>query len=168
MGELTPPRPLTAADDRAGFDCGREALNTWLRRHAWTNQASGVTRTNVVCDLDTGALAGFVALSVGEIARAHLPKPAQRNQPDPIPVALPGQLPVDRRYQGRGVARSLMAFALRTAIRFSDEIGCWGVLTHPLDDAVRGFYAGFGFADLPFDPRRSMVVRIVNLKASGF
>jgi hypothetical protein len=42
------------------------------------------------------------------------------------------------------------------------------VLTHPLDDSVRAFYSRFGFETLPFDPKRSMVVRIVDLERSGF
>ncbi|MGH7050826.1 MAG: GNAT family N-acetyltransferase [Acetobacteraceae bacterium] len=119
-------------------------------------------------DTATGAIAGFVSLSAGQIERAHLRKSAQRNRPDPIPVLLLGQLAVDRRQQGRGCARSLMQFVLTTAVRFSEEIGCFGVLTHPLDDPVRAFYGQFGFETLPFDPRRSMIVRIVDLKRSGF
>jgi predicted N-acetyltransferase YhbS len=107
-------------------------------------------------------------LSAGQIERAHLPKPAQRNRPDPIPALLLGQLAVDRSQQGRGIARSLMLFALTTTVRFSKEIGCFGVLTHPLDDGVRAFYERFGFETLPFDPRRSMIVRIRDLERSGF
>ena len=61
-----------------------------------------------------------------------------------------------------------MLFALTTAVRFSKDIGCFGVLTHPLDDDVHAFYARFGFETLPFDPKRSMVVRIVDLERSGF
>ena len=83
-------------------------------------------------------------------------------------LAIAGQLAVDHRYQRRGIARSLLIYALRTAIRLSDEIGCWGVLTHPLDEDVRRFYGQFGFLDLPFDPRRSMAVRIADLKENGF
>jgi len=168
MAGLTPPRPLAAGDDRYAFDCGRESLNQWFRRHAWHNQEASVTRTSVICDTTSSAIAGFVALSAGQIERAHLPKAIQRNRPDPIPMLLLGQLAVDRQYQGRGCARSLMLFALRTAMRFSEEIGCFGVFTHPLDDQVRAFYSQFGFETLPFDPRRSMIVRIVDLKQSGF
>jgi predicted N-acetyltransferase YhbS len=168
MAGLTPPRPLAAGDDREAFDCRRESLNQWFRRHAWHNQESGVSRTSVVCDRETGAIAGYVSLSAAQIERAHLPKSAQRNRPDPIPVLLLGQLAVDRAWQGRGVARSLMLFALTTAVRFSKEIGCFGVLTHPLDDGVRAFYDRFGFETLPFDPKRSMVVRIRDLEESGF
>src|SRR6185312_15712890 len=54
---------------------------------------------------------------------------------------------------------------LRTALVASETIGL-GVITHPLDDGVRGLYARWGFQDLPFDPRRAMFVRMVVLRAS--
>jgi hypothetical protein len=43
---------------------------------------------------------------------------------------------------------------LGTALVASETIGSLGVITHPLDDGVRGFYARWGFQDLLFDPRR--------------
>jgi len=168
MAGLTPPRPLAADDDRKTFDCGREPINAWFRRHAWRNQQTGVSRTNVICDAGTGVIAGCVTLSAAQIQRGFLPKSAQRNQPDPLPAVLLGQLAVDRRYQGLGYARSLMWFALTTCVRFSKAVGCFGVSTHPLDDGLRVFYRRFGFEDLPFDPSRAMIVRIVDLERNGF
>jgi GNAT superfamily N-acetyltransferase len=168
MAGLTPPRPLAIADDRETFDCGRDSLNQWFRRHAWRNQVQDVSRTSVVCDPATGAVIGYVSLTAAQIERGHLPKSAQRNRPDPVPVILLGQLAIDRRHHGRGYARSLLLFALTTAVRLSNDIGCFGVLTHPLDDEVRAFYRRFGFEDLPFDPHRSMIVRMADLKQSGF
>ncbi|HWK43248.1 MAG TPA: GNAT family N-acetyltransferase [Stellaceae bacterium] len=168
MAGLTPPRPLTAADDREAFDCGRDSLNQWFRRHAWRNQEGGASRISVVCDGSTGAIAGYVSLSAAQIEREYLPKSAQRNRPNPLPVLLLGQLAVDRRYHGKGYARSLMLYALTTSVKFSKEIGCFGVLTHPLDDELHDFYRRFGFEDLPFDPKRSMIVRIVDLEQNGF
>jgi predicted N-acetyltransferase YhbS len=165
---LTPPRPVAAEDDRDAFDCGREALNQWFRRHAWRNQQGGMSRTSLVCGSMTGAIVGYVALSAAQIERAYLPKSAQRNRPDAIPAILLGQLAIDRRYHGRGYARALMLYALTTAVRLSKEIGCFGVLTHPVDNGVRDFYRRFGFEDLPFDPERSMIVRIVDLEENGF
>jgi GNAT superfamily N-acetyltransferase len=163
---LTPPRPLVETDDREGFDCGRDSLNIWFRRHAWRNQLSGDTRMNVICT--EGAIVGYVSLCAAQIERAHLPKAAQRNRPDPIPALLLAQLAVDRRHHGRGYAKSLLLFALGTAVRFSVDIGCFAVLTHPLDDNAGAFYAHFGFETLPFDPKRSMVVRIRDLVQNGF
>jgi len=162
-----PPRPLMHEDDRSCFDCGRDALNNWFRRHAWHNQESGVSRTSVICVSETNEIAGYVSLSAAQIERVWLAKAQQRNRPDPIPAVLLGQLAIDQRYQGRGYARSLMFFALTTAVRLSKEVGCFCVLTHPLDDGVRTFYRSFGFEELPFDPERSMAVRIKDLEYNG-
>ena len=168
MAGLTPPRPLAATDNRDDFDCGREALNQWFRRHAWRNQQSGASRTSVICEAATGAVAGYAALSAAQIQREFLPKSALRNQPDPVPAILLGQLATDVRFQGQGCARTLLWFALTTAVRLSRDVGCFGVLTHPLDDGVRAFYRRFGFEDLPGAPQRSMAVRIIDLQRSGF
>jgi GNAT superfamily N-acetyltransferase len=166
MAAVTPPRPLKEDDDRAAFDCGRDALNTWFRRHAWSNQVNDVSRINVITEPGSGRVIGYVALSASHIERAFLPKPQQRNRPDPVPVTLLGQLAIDKEYQGQGHAVSLLQFALRTAVHVADSIGSMGVVTHPLDDGVRRFYARWGFQDLAFDPRRAMFVRMSDLRQS--
>ena len=158
------PRPLATHDDRASFDCGRESLNLWLRRHAWNNHVSGASRVNVVEEATTGRIAGFVAMSASSIERALMPKSRQRRQPDPVPVLLLGQLAVDKDFQSRGVAQSLLFFALKSALSASDLVGCVGAVTHPLDEGVRGFYSRWGFEDLPFDPKRAMMLRIAELR----
>lgn len=167
MAAVTPPRPLLETDDRGGFDCGRESLNQWFRQRAWANHAAGVSRTNIICDVATGDIVGYVTLSAAQIERAFLPKPHQRNKPDPVPVTLLGQLAVRKNNHGEGHARSLLLFALGTAVRASRDIGSFGVITHPIDDSVRAFYRRWGFRDLPFDPRGAMIVRIVDLEANG-
>jgi len=166
MGAVTPPRPLAEDDDRNLFDCGRESINIWFRRHAWANQASGASRVNVIADTASGRIVGYVTLSASQIERAFLAKPQQRNRPDPVPVMLLGQLAVDKDYQGHGHGVSLLLFALKAALRASEIVGSMGVITHPLDDGVRGFYARWGFQDLPFDRRRAMLVRMMDLQRS--
>lgn len=121
---------------------------------------------NVITDAASGRIVGYVALSAAQIERAFLPKSQQRNRPDPVPATWLGQLAVDKAFQGQGHAASLLLFALRTALVASESIGSMGVLTHPLDDGVRGFYGRWGFRDLPFDPRRAMFVRMVDLRES--
>ncbi len=167
MARVTPPRPLAESDDRERFDCGRESLNLWFRRHALANHVAGISRTNVICDASTGEIVGYVTLSAAQIERAFLAKPHQRNKPDPVPVTLLGQLAIHKDHQGLGHAHSLLLFALRTALRASREIGSFGVITHPIDEAARAFYHRWGFQDLPFDPRRAMIVRMVDLERSG-
>jgi GNAT superfamily N-acetyltransferase len=163
---VKPPRPLSEEDDRNLFDCSRESLNIWFRRHAWAKQASGVSRVNVTADAASGRIVGYVTLSASQIERAFLPKPQQRHRPDPVHAMLLGQLAVDKDFQKQGHAASLLLFALKSALRASEIIGSMGVITHPLDDGVRGFYARWGFQDLPFYPRRAMMVRMVDLQLS--
>jgi predicted N-acetyltransferase YhbS len=117
-------------------------------------------------DATSTRIIGYVTLSATQIERGFLPKPEQRNRPDPLPATLLGQLAVDKDHQGQRHAVSLLVFALKTALRAADMVGSVGIITHPLDDGVRDFYAKWGFADLPFDPRRSMMVRMVDLRRS--
>lgn len=115
-----------------------------------------------------GAIVGYVTLSNAQIEREFLAKAHQRNKPDPVPVTLLGQLAVDCSYHHQSHARSLLFYALTTALRASREIGSFGVITHPIDDQVRSFYARWGFQDLPYDPKRAMIVRMIDLEKSGF
>ncbi len=164
MGAVSAPRPLAQSDDRSGFDCGRLVLNEWFHRYAWNNHATGASRVSVVEHVDTGRIVGYVTLSAAHIERAFLPKSRQRNQPDPVPVTLLGQLAVDLQWQGQGHAFSLLQFALRAALKASESVASTGVITHPLDDSLRGFDARWGFSDLPFDPRHTMIARMVDIR----
>jgi GNAT superfamily N-acetyltransferase len=166
MAEVTPPRSLKEGDERGQFDCGRDSLNAWFRRHAWHNHVSSISRVSVICDAATGLIVGYVTLSAAQIEREFLAKAHQRNKPDPVPATLLGQLAIHTAWQGRGHARSLLLFALTTALRASREVGSFGVLTHPIDEEVRQFYHRWGFQDVPFDPRRSMIVRMIDLEKS--
>jgi GNAT superfamily N-acetyltransferase len=167
MAEVTQPRPLSDEDERSQFDCGRDSLNAWFRRHAWHNHNSGISRISVICDAGTGSIVGYVTLSAAQIEREFLAKAHQRNKPDPVPATLLGQLAIHKTYQGQGHARSILLFALTAALRASREVGSFGVLTHPIDEQVRQFYRRWGFEDVPFDPKRSMIVRMVDLERSG-
>ena len=167
MAEIKPPRPLSENDERGRFDCGRDSLNAWFRRHAWHNHVSGISRTSVICDAGTGSIVGYVTLSAAQIEREFLAKAQQRNKPDPVPSTLLRQLAIQKTHQGQGHARSLLVFALTAALRASREVGSFGVITHPIDEQVREFCRRWGFEDLPFDPKRSMIIRMVELEKSG-
>jgi GNAT superfamily N-acetyltransferase len=161
------PRPLSRDDDRIVFDCGRESINSWFRRHAWINHESGASRVNVIADAASGRIAGYVTLSATQIERAFLPKAQQRNRPDPLPATLLGQLAVDKDFQGKGFAGDLLRFALKTSLRAAEIVGSVGVITHPLDEDVRRFYAKHGFVNLPFDPRRAMIIPMAQLRLAA-
>lgn len=165
---ISKPRPLAEHDNRFDFDCGRASLNEWFQRHAWKNHKANISRVNVMCDTENGKIAAYIALLTAEIRREFLPKAQQRNKPEAIPVILLGQLAVDMDYQGQGLAQSLLIFAFKTVVQIAEVAGCYGLITHPLDDSVRAFYQHYGFQDIPYDPERAMIVRVADLRVNGF
>lgn len=168
MAGLSSPRPLRKDDDRHTFDCGEKVLNQWLHRHAWDNEVTNASRTYVVTDEAKGLIAGFVSLATGQIERSFLSKSQQRNQPDPIPVLVLGQLAIDTCYQGRRLGVSLLKHAFEVAVAASQKVGIVGVVTHPLNTGVRSFYQKGGFERLPGDTEGALFVRIKDLVESGF
>jgi hypothetical protein len=94
-------------------------------------------------------------------------KPRQAAPPQPLARDAPWPARYSQGLAGQGYAAASLLFALRLALRASRDIASWGVITHPLDDGVRKFYARYGFEDLPFDPRRAMAVRMADLERNG-
>ena len=79
MARLNPPRPLDDQDDVDGFDCGRESMNQWFRRHVrvfpWsaTEVCERLLRENLeVGDCETKNLSAVITLvaAVGRWATA--------------------------------------------------------------------------------------------------
>jgi predicted N-acetyltransferase YhbS len=118
---LSPPEPLTADHEIDAFASGEQTLDDWLRRRARANQASGASRTYVVCE--GRRVVGYYALATGAIAQAKVPGKFRRNMPDPIPVVVLGRLAVDRNYQGRGLGRAMFRDAAKRVAKAADTIG---------------------------------------------
>jgi len=165
---ISPPRPLREEDDVSALDCGQSSLNKWLQNHAWRNQQTGVSRTNVICDEDTGQIIGFVTLSSGAIERGSISRKDRQGKPNPIPLTLLGQLAIDQNYAGQRLGQSLLFFALKTAKAMSEKIGSFGILTHPLNETAREFYLHYGFENIPGDTHGAMLLRMKDIDASGF
>ena len=102
--EICRPERLSARHDFSGFDSGEPALDDWLRRRAEQNEASGASRTYVVC---AGTkIVGYYTLAAGAVTRADAPGQIRRNMPFPVPVILLGRVAVDKSFHGGGVGRS--------------------------------------------------------------
>ena len=64
---LSAPEPLTDDDQIDSFDSGEPVLDDWLRRRARANQATGASRTYVVCE--GKRVVAYHALASGAIAQ---------------------------------------------------------------------------------------------------
>lgn len=146
---LAPPRPILQADDVSAFDCGVAAMDDWLKKRALPNQASGASRTYVVCMDET--IVAYFALASGAVDLTEATSRLKRNMPDPVPVAVLGRLAIDRGWQKKGLGRALVGDAFRRVLQASDVIGIRGMLVHALSPEAAAFYQAVGFAPSPLD-----------------
>lgn len=137
------------------FTSGATALDDWLKRRARANQASGASRTFVVCEGD--AVVGYYALASGGITLQDAPGRFSRNMPTPIPVVVLARLAVDQANQGRGLGRALFRDSAQRVVNAADVIGIRGVVVHALSEEAKAFYLALGFDPSPNDPMTLMV-----------
>lgn len=157
------PQPLAARHEVQSFACGTDSLDQWLRRRALKNQATGASRTFVVCEDDR--VLAYYALASSAVILDAAPGGFRRNMPDPIPVVVLGRLAVDLSRQGQGLGRALVKDAGRRVIQAADIIGIRGLLVHALSMDARNFYERIGFEPSPLDPM-TLMVTLADLQAS--
>jgi GNAT superfamily N-acetyltransferase len=148
---ITRPEPLTADHDLSPFDCGKPALNEWLRTYALGNQAKGFTRVMVVGE--GKRVIGFYGLAPTAVPPALLSRALRTGRPpDPVPCILFGQLAVDRAYTGRGIGSGLLRHALERCVAASEAIGGRAVIVRAIDREAEAYWRGCGFIPAASDP----------------
>jgi GNAT superfamily N-acetyltransferase len=154
VSAVSAPEHLTAQHDISVFDSGVPELDTWLKRRALQNEASGASRTYVVSA--GGRVVGYYALATA-VAQQQATGKVRRNMPDPIPVMVIGRLAVDREHQGKGLGSALLKDALLRTLNAASIAGIRAVLLHAISEEARHFYEKAGFSASPVDPMTMMI-----------
>jgi GNAT superfamily N-acetyltransferase len=141
---------LSRVHDTEHFECGKDALNRFLIRHALQSQQAGATSTYLA--LDGPRVVGFYSLVVGEIAyaeaAARLTKGLARH---PVPVMVLARLAISTDYQGKGLGSGLLKDAMVRTLQAADLAGIRALVVHAKDDEARRFYERYGFEPSPTD-----------------
>lgn len=142
---------LGAHHDRSAFASGAEALDRYFRTQAGQEARKKVAAPFVLVMTD-GSIAGFYTLSATAVRLPELPDATTRKLPryPLIPATLLGRLAVDRRHQGKGYGRFLLADALYRAVR--SEIASFAVIVDAKDEAAKRFYERESFQPFPDQP----------------
>ncbi len=147
---LSAPQPLADGHQLADFDSGEPSLDDWLKRRATRNQASGSSRTYVVCE--GPRVVGYYCLAAGALGHAEAPSALKRNRPDPVPVLVLGRLALHKDHQQKGIGTALLNDAIRRAIQAADIAGVAALLVHAISEQARRFYLSRGFTESPVQP----------------
>jgi len=133
------------------FDCGREALNLFLRKHALQNQRSGGSQTYV--GLTDEVVIGYYALAVGSVEQEHAPERVRKGlAKHSIPIMLLARLAVDQKWQKQGVGAALLKDAILRTLQAAYIAGIRALVVHAKDESARKFYERFDFLPSPSDP----------------
>lgn len=137
--------------DRSGFDSGVEHLDRYFQTQAGQDARKKMAAPFVLV-LTDGGVAGYYTLSATAVKLPGLPPAIARKLPryPLIPATLLGRIAIDRRFQGRGYGRFLLADALHRAVR--SEIASFAVIVDAKDESARRFYARESFLSFPDQP----------------
>lgn len=147
LAALAPPVPLLATHDASRFDCGKAALNDWIRETALRSEGR-TSRCYVLTQRNS--VVGFYCLAAGAVQHEGAPRKLRHNAPNPTPVVIIGRLAVEKTLQGKGIGRGLLKDALLRVTRASDLVGARAVIVHAVDQEAVPFYARYGFKQFPF------------------
>jgi len=140
-----------------GFDCGKEALNRFLLRHALQSQQAGGSTTYLALEGDR--VIGYFTLAVGDVEPTEAPERVTKGlSRHRVPVMLLARLAVASDRQGRGLGAGLLKDAMLRTLHAADIAGIRVLVVHAKDDGARTFYERFDFVASSTDPLHLFVL----------
>lgn len=147
---FTKPCRLEDGESLTGFCCGVEIVDAWAAKWASKAKSRGTAVVYVSRDAVSGSPAGFYSLCAHSIARDALGGGwLKRNAPVQVPVILMGMLGVDKRFKGKHLGSMLLRDAMLRSLSAAEAVGARALVVDPVDENARGFYAHYGFQDIP-------------------
>jgi ribosomal protein S18 acetylase RimI-like enzyme len=148
--------PLNSTHDRTGFQCGVEALDSYLKKQAKQDIKRHISRVFVATmPNNPKVVIGYYTLSTLSIELNQIPEKLARKLPKhPVPAALIGRLAVNNAAQGQGVGKMLLADAIKRTLAVSDQIAIYAMVVDAINDNAKRFYEQFGFKRLSDDRPR--------------
>lgn len=158
--------PLAAGQDLDTFDCGHDALTDWLQRHSRNATGQG-TRTYLLIEEATSAVAGYFAIAPHLVERDTAPPGVGRGAPKRIPALLLAKLALSRDLHGQGLGAELLVYALTTIVTAARSAGGRLVVVDAVDSNAADFYRAHDFEPSPTDPYRLIMKLSTTARALG-
>ena len=136
--------------DRAGFSCGVEPLDNYLKKQARQDVKKRVAAVFVYTP-DGKTIGGYYTLSQFSVDLGMLPQAIARRLPryPIVPATLIGRLAVSTALRGQGIGELLLMDALHRSLRLSKQIASTAIIVDAKDERAMSFYRKYGFLELP-------------------
>lgn len=136
---------LNTAHDRAAFDCGVAALNTYLAKQASQDEKRRIASCFIAVETKTSKVAGYYTLSAASVDLSDVPAALAKRLPryPAVPTIRLGRLAVSTRSRGQGLGAALLWDAMERAAKV--EIGAFALLVDAINEDAARFYAHHGF-----------------------
>jgi predicted GNAT family N-acyltransferase len=154
--------PLGELHDRAGFSCGVESLDRYLKTQAGQDVRRKANAVFVLgSEAEPERVLGYYTLCAMAISQGEVPEAARKHVPryPLVSCTLIGRLAVAKDQQGQRLGSILLADALLRAFQSANTVGSSMVVVDALDEAAASFYAAHGFMRLPDSLRLVMPMR---------
>lgn len=132
-------------------------MDRYLRETARGHLAKGVSVTRVLVRRDAvkpKPVLGYFTLTTTLAKAANWPGVLKGLPTMPVPLVLLGRLAVAESWQGRGIARLLLAASREIAAASMRGTGGIGLAVDAADEEVAGFYEKYGFKRVEEHPLR--------------
>lgn len=141
--------PIGKHHDRDTFDCGDEALNQYLHRHARQSHEKGGAKTYLAVSESNEKILGYYSLSPASIAYERAPEVIKRGLArHDVPVFRLGRLAVDLSVQGQGLGGQLLLAAGWRCLLVAAQAGGVALLIDAKSERVAEWYTSYGAVPL--------------------
>lgn len=133
--------------DRAGFDCGNEILNRYLKSLATQHRLKGIATTFVLIASDCPTrILGYYTLSAATLSLEKLTDADRKGLPAyPIPAVRIGRLAGAASARGQELGEMLLQNAIRRILQARGTLGVYAVIVEAKDLSAEAFYRKYGF-----------------------
>lgn len=158
--------PIGKQHDRGAFDCGDEALNQFLNRHARQSHEKGGAKTYLAVSENNEKVLGYYSLSPASIAYERAPEVIKRGLArHDVPAFRLGRLAIDLSVQSQGLGGQLLLAAGRRCLLVAAQVGGVALLIDARNERVAEWYANYGAVPL-LDAHLSLLLPFKTIHAA--
>ena len=143
---------LAPEHDRAGFSCGSDALDRYLREQASQDMRRRTSVCYVAVETRSGAIAGYYTLAASSVPLTDISEAMAKKLPryPLVPVARLGRLAVGVAFKGQQLGAALLWDAGSRAIQ--SGMGVFALVVDAKDEVAAAFYPHHGFTAFSSHP----------------